>query len=194
MAKLRFPDELREFLKLLNSARIEYLLIGGYAVGYHGYPRATAALDIWVAISEQNSRKLVQLLKEFGFDLPSLVPEVFLRSVNIVRFGEPPLRIEILTTISGVDFADCFARRARVQFDGLRVNMIDLADLKRNKAASGRLKDLDDLLAARRSHEEAFDLVCNLKPVSRTYPFRSVVLAGLYIAARGSGGHQARRS
>jgi predicted nucleotidyltransferase len=147
MAKLRFPDDLREFLKLLNSARVEYLLIGGYAVGYYGYPRATADLDIWVAISEQNSRKLVQLLKGFGFDMPNLVPEVFLRNDSIVRFGEPPLRIEILTTISGVEFTNCFARRARVQFDGLRVNVIDLEDLKRNKAASGRPKDLDDLQA-----------------------------------------------
>ena len=147
MAKLRFPDDLREFLKLLNSARVEYLLIGGYAVGYYGYPRATADLDIWVAMSEQNSRKLVQMLKDFGFDLPNLVPDLFLRRESIVRFGQPPLRIKILTTISGVDFADCYARRAKVKFDGLRVNMIHLADLKKNKAASGRLKDLDDLEA-----------------------------------------------
>jgi predicted nucleotidyltransferase len=150
MAKPRFPADLREFLKLLNSARVEYLLIGGYAVAYWGYPRATGDLDIWVAVSDSNARKLVRILKDFGFDLPNLNPEVFLENDRIVRFGEPPLRIEILTTISGVSFNDCFARRARVRFDGLRVNLISFEDLKKNKAASGRPKDLDDLMALER--------------------------------------------
>jgi hypothetical protein len=126
MAKPRFPGDLREFLKLLNSARVEYLLIGGYAVAYYGYPRATADLDVWVAVSDNNARKLVRILRDFGFDLPSLKPELFLEKDRIVRFGEPPLRIEILTSISGVSFDDCFTRRARVRFDGLRINLISL--------------------------------------------------------------------
>jgi len=150
MAKPRFPADLREFLKLLNSARVEYLLIGSYAVAYCGYPRATGALDICVAVSDENARKLVQILKDFGFDVPKLKPEVFLENDRVVRFGEPPLQIEILTTISGVSFPDCFARRARVKFDGLRVNLIGFEDLKKNKAASGRPKDLDDLQALER--------------------------------------------
>jgi predicted nucleotidyltransferase len=147
MVKPRFPADLREFLKLLNSTRVEYLLVGGYAVGYYGYPRATADLDIWVAISNKNAAKLVRVLKRFGFDVPDLTPQVFLQSDQVIRFGEPPLRIEILTTISGVAFDDCFARRARVLFDGLRVNLISLRDLLKNKAATGRPKDLDDLQA-----------------------------------------------
>jgi predicted nucleotidyltransferase len=147
MAKPRLPADLREFLKLLNSARVEYLLVGGYAVGYYGYPRATGDMDIWVAISDKNAHKLVRVLRDFGFNLPNVQPKVFLEKDRIVRFGEPPLRIEILTTISGVSFEDCFARRARVKFDGLRVNLIGLEDLKKNKAASGRPKDLDDLQA-----------------------------------------------
>jgi len=147
MARPRFPADLREFLKLLNSARVEYLLIGGYAVGYYGHPRATGDLDIWVAVSDKNAHKLVRILKDFGFDVPVLKPELFLEKNRIVRFGEPPLRIEILTTISGVIFQDCFARRARVKFDGLRVNLISFEDLKKNKAASARPKDLADLLA-----------------------------------------------
>jgi predicted nucleotidyltransferase len=145
MATPQFPADLREFLKLLNSARVEYLLIGGYAVAYHGYPRATADMDIWVAISSSNASKLVRILREFGFDVPNLRPELFLERDQIVRFGEPPLRIEILTSISGVAFGDCFARRARVKIDGLRVNLISLDDLKKNKTASGRPKDLNDL-------------------------------------------------
>jgi predicted nucleotidyltransferase len=147
MARPRLPHDLREFLKLLNSARVEYLLVGGYAVGHYGYPRATADMDIWVAISEDNARRLVRALKAFGFDVPDLKPELFLEADRIVRFGEPPLRIEILTSVSGVSFEDCFARRARVRLDGLRVSIISLEDLKKNKAASGRLKDLDDLQA-----------------------------------------------
>jgi predicted nucleotidyltransferase len=145
MAKLQFPVDLREFLKLLNSARVEYLLIGGYAVAYYGYPRATADLDIWVNVSDTNARKLVRILRNFGFDVAELTEELFLKSDRIVRFGEAPLRIEILTTISGVSFDDCFRRRARVRFDGLQINLISLPDLKKNKAASGRPKDLDDL-------------------------------------------------
>jgi predicted nucleotidyltransferase len=150
MARPRLPADLREFLKLLNSARVEYLLVGGYAVGYYGYPRATADLDIWVAISEGNASKLVRALKGFGFDVPELKPELFLKRDRIVRFGEPPLRIEILTTLSGVSFDECFGRRARVKLDGLRINLISLGDLKKNKAASGRPKDLDDLEALER--------------------------------------------
>ncbi len=110
MAKPRLPADLREFLKLLNSARVEYLLVGGYAVGYYGYPRATGDMDIWVAISDKNAHKLVRVLRDFGFNLPNVQPKVFLEKDRIVRFGEPPLRIEILTTISGVSFEDCFAR------------------------------------------------------------------------------------
>jgi hypothetical protein len=147
MAKPRLPADLREFLKLLNSARVDYLLIGGYAVGYYGYPRATGDMDIWVRASDKNARKLVRVLQDFGFNLPELTPELFLKANQIVRFGEPPLRIEILTTISGVAFDGCFARRARVKLDGLRINLISIMDLKKNKAASGRPKDLDDLQA-----------------------------------------------
>jgi hypothetical protein len=147
MANLRFPADLREFLKLLNSARVEYLLIGGYAVAYYGYPRATADLDIWVNVSDTNARKLVGMLRKFGFDVPDLREELFLKSGRIMRFGEAPLRIEILTTISGVSFDNCFRRRARARFDGLQINLISLPDLKKNKAASGWPKDLDDLQA-----------------------------------------------
>jgi predicted nucleotidyltransferase len=144
MARLRFPADLREFLKLLNSARVEYLLIGGYAVAYYGYPRATANLDIWVDVSDTNARKLVRVLQNFGFDVPDLGEGLFRESG---RISEPPLRIEILTTISGVSFDACFLRRARVRFDSLQVNLISLSDLMKNKAASGRPKDLDDLRA-----------------------------------------------
>ena len=145
MEKPWLQEDLREFLKLLNRRKVEYLLIGGYAVGYYGYPRTTADMDIWVGMSPENAAKLVKVLKEFGFDVPELKAELFLRDDQIVRLGEPPLRIEILTTISGVTFAECYPRRIRGNLRGLKVNVISLQQLKKNKAASGRPKDLDDL-------------------------------------------------
>ena len=137
--------DLREFLKLLNLRKVKYLLIGGYAVGYYGYPRSTADMDIWVAMSPENAERIVKVLREFGFDVPELQPELFLQKDKIVRMGEPPFRIEILTTISGVEFDECYSRRTRGDARGLKVNVISLPHLKTNKAASGRPKDLDDL-------------------------------------------------
>ena len=138
-------EDFKEFLKLLNAQQVEYLLIGGYAVGYYGYPRATADMDIWIAVHPQNARRVVAALKEFGFDVPGLSPELFLREGQIIRMGEPPLRIEIATTISGVNFGECFTDRKVEVFDGIPVNFISLKHLKLNKKASGRHKDLNDL-------------------------------------------------
>jgi hypothetical protein len=130
---------------LLNVHKVEYLLIGGYAVNYYGYPRATADLDVWLAMQPANAERMVAALKEFGFDLPDLSPELFLRPAQIIRLGVPPVRIEIATTISGVDFAECQARRVEDTLDGVPVHVIGLDDLKRNKQAAGRHQDLADL-------------------------------------------------
>ena len=89
---------------MLNLHQVEYLLIGGYAVGYHGYPRATADMDLWVAIRQDNADKLVTVLREFGFNVPQLSSDLFLKENQIVRMGVPPMRIEPLTTIFGVSF------------------------------------------------------------------------------------------
>jgi hypothetical protein len=142
---LELPADFKEFLKLLNAQQVEYLLIGGYAVGYYGYPRATADLDIWIAVHPQNARRVVTALKDFGFDVPGLSADLFLKEGQIIRLGEPPLRIEIATTISGVQFDGCYSEREVEVFDGVPVNLISLRDLKVNKKASGRYKDLNDL-------------------------------------------------
>ena len=142
---IHLPPDFKEFLRLLNEAEIEYLLIGGYAVGYYGYPRATADMDIWVAMHQQNAEKLVAVLKEFGFGVPELSVELFLTPDQIVRMGIPPVRLEITTTISGVDFATCYADRKIDLLDGVEVNLISIEHLKLNKRASGRYKDLNDL-------------------------------------------------
>lgn len=145
MAEQILPDDFREFLRLLNEAGVEYLLIGGYAVGYHGYPRTTADMDVWVAISPDNASKLVDVFHRFGMRDAALTPELFQQHGKIVRMGVPPMRIEVLTQIDGVDFAECFAARETATIDKQPVNLISLAHLRANKLAAGRHKDLDDL-------------------------------------------------
>ena len=145
MDTIILPQDFKEFLKLMNSYDVEYLLIGGFAVAYHGYPRATGDMDIWIAISHNNARKMVALLKEFGFNVPELSNKLFLEKKKVVRMGVPPIRIEIITDISGVVFNDCYKQRICDIIDGVKVNIIDLENLKKNKKASGRLKDLNDL-------------------------------------------------
>jgi len=145
MATIHLPCDFKEFLKLLNAHKVEYLLIGGYAVGYHGYPRATADMDVWTAMNPVNADRIVAVLKEFGFDPPDLSPELFLKEWQIIRLGVPPVRIEIATTVSGVDFSQCYAERVVDVLDGVKVNLISLNHLKINKKASGRHQDLADL-------------------------------------------------
>ena len=145
MATTQLPPDFKEFLQLLHSNRVEYLLIGGYAVGYYGYPRATADIDIWVSTAPENAEKLVRVLKQFGFDLPQLSTELFTQDNQVIRMGRPPMRIEIITSISGVDFAECYRRKVEDKIDNIDIDIISLEDLKVNKKASGRYKDLDDL-------------------------------------------------
>ncbi len=130
---------------MLEGNEVEYLLIGGYAVGFHGYPRATVDMDIWVATTPDNAPRVVTVLKEFGFDVPELSPELFLTEDQVIRMGMPPVRLEILTSISGVTFEECYAERVVGELDGVPVNLISLRHLKLNKRASGRNKDLNDL-------------------------------------------------
>lgn len=145
MATIHLPPDLREFLQLLNAHQVEYLLIGGYAVGYHGYPRATGDMDIWVAIHPQNAERVVAVIKEFGFDLPEVSQDLFLQEGKIIQMGVSPVKVDVTTTISGVNFDECYAARLVEILDDIPVNLISLEYLKANKKASGRLKDLNDL-------------------------------------------------
>ena len=145
MENQTLPDDFKEFLKLLNARAVDYILIGGYAVGYHGYPRTTADIDIWVAIDEANAEKLVDVFRDFGMHSDEITTSLFLAPGNIVRMGLSPVRIEVLNEIDGIQFNTCFQRCQSVELDGVPVNLISLADLRANKLASGRHKDLDDL-------------------------------------------------
>jgi len=145
MATSPLPPDFSDFLKLLEDEGVAYLLIGGYAVGYYGYPRATADMDIWISVDTLNAAKVCTALRRFGMTDPTITPELFLEKGKIIRMGIPPMRLEVLTEISGVDFQDCFSRRRRVDLGGFEANLISLDDLKINKRASGRHKDLEDL-------------------------------------------------
>jgi predicted nucleotidyltransferase len=145
MDTTRLPPDFKEFLKLLSDHEVEYLLIGGYAVGYHGYPRTTGDLDLLIRISQENARRLVETFADFGLALPEITADRFLTPDKIFRIGVPPVRLEIHTSVDGVQFDECFANRISAEIDGTSVILIGLEDLKRNKVASGRAKDLDDL-------------------------------------------------
>ena len=129
----------------MTRHRVEYLLVGGYAVGYFGHVRATVDLDVWIRRDGENAQRIVEALRDFGFTDADLSRELFETPDRIIRLGVPPLRIEIHTSISGVSFRECHARHVIGNIDGLDVPVVCLADLRCNKMASGRTKDLADL-------------------------------------------------
>ena len=145
MATILLPSDFKDFLQLLNENHVEYLLVGGYAVSYHGHPRTTGDMDIWVDTTPENAVRVVAALQSFGFGSTAPAPEMFSQPDLVIRMGNPPLRIELLTGISGVEFGDCWKARETAVLDGITVNIINLDSLKANKKASGRLKDLNDL-------------------------------------------------
>lgn len=139
------PRDFKDFLNLLNSHGVEFLLVGGYAVAIHGYPRYTGDIDIWIEVSPENAQKIVAVLKEFGFDLPELSAEQFLDANRMTRLGREPVKIEILNSISGVDFHEASLHAIQTEIGGVEIPVISLNDLRRNKKAAGRAKDLADL-------------------------------------------------
>jgi len=140
----RLPQDFREFLQLLRSEGVEYLLVGGYAVAFHGYPRPTGDMDIWIRTDLANARRIHAVLNKFGFSQAARAPDEFMVADRIFRMGVPPVRIEVLTGVSGVEFAACYARRVEATIDGQSVSVISRDDLIANKRAAGRHKDLND--------------------------------------------------
>lgn len=120
-------------------------MVGGYAVGYYGYPRPTGDMDIWISRSRENAEKVVAVLEKFGFSSPELTIDLFTLEKSIVRMGVAPFKLEIITFIDGVEFSKCFSDKVSAAIDGVEVNLISLPNLKINKKSSGRLKDLNDL-------------------------------------------------
>jgi predicted nucleotidyltransferase len=135
----------KEFIQLLNKNKVKYLIVGGYAVALHGHPRYTKDLDIWIYVNTDNAERLITTLHEFGFTSPDLKSDDFLTYGNVVQLGSPPNRIDLLTSVDGVEFDSCYESRFEVEIEDIRINFINLEDLKKNKKASGRHQDLADL-------------------------------------------------
>jgi hypothetical protein len=134
-----------EFFQLLNANKVRYLIIGGYAVAFHGYPRFTKDVGIWLWRNPENAKKVVNALADFGFKPLGLTQEDFLESDTIIQLGYPPNRIDLVMTASGVEFDDCYLSRIEEEIDGVKLPFIDLHNLKKHKRATGRAQDLADV-------------------------------------------------
>jgi predicted nucleotidyltransferase len=142
---LSLDPNFKELLRLLNSAGVKFLVIGGYAVNFHGYHRNTADIDLWIAIDPQNAQKISEVLRQFGFSATSVAAEKFQEKGKILRFGHPPWRVDILTDPAGIQFDECYERKVVADLEGVSVPFVSLPDLKTNKKAAGRTKDLADI-------------------------------------------------
>ena len=138
-------QDFKEFIASLNDNGVHYLVVGGYAVALHGYPRYTKDLDIWVEMTSGNASNILKALNQFGFGSLEIDASDFTMPDRMLQLGYPPGRIDILTTLPGVEFAECYPARTVVEIDGVLVNFIDLENLKKNKTATGSHQDLADL-------------------------------------------------
>ena len=142
MTTIRIPRDFKEFLKLLVAHNARFLLIGGYAVNAFGYVRNTVDMDIWIGSDDENQARVIDAVRQFAF--PDVPADLLDEPDAMLRMGVPPLRIEVLKSISGVEFEECWPRRETLSVDDLEIPLISLEDLKRNKLATGRGKDLLD--------------------------------------------------
>jgi predicted nucleotidyltransferase len=140
-----FNPDFKEFVQLLIENQVEYLVVGGYAVSIHGYPRYTGDLDIWINPTPDNAKKILVCLNEFGFSSYELTEKDFTKEYGVIQLGYPPVRIDIINTVDGVNFGDCYQRKSEVEIDCLPVNFISLKDLIKNKRTTARPRDIDDI-------------------------------------------------
>lgn len=145
-----FEQDFRDFIELLNGHQVAYMIIGAHALAYHGRPRHTGDLDIWIKPSIENACKLTSVLEDFGFGSLGLTEQDFLKDNYVTQLGYPPLRIDILNAISGVNFDEAYENKVEGEVDGLKINFINVEEFIRNKEATGRHKDLGDIASLRK--------------------------------------------
>ena len=134
-----------DMFKCLNKAGVDYMLVGGWAVNMYGYIRATVDLDVWILANADNAKKVYSAVAEFGAPVAEMKPEDFAEYGMIFQIGVAPCRVDIISKISGVTYADAVTRAVPKTIDGIPVRIISLEDLIANKKASGRAKDLADV-------------------------------------------------
>ena len=140
-----FNPDFKEFVQLLIKNQVDYLIVGGYAVSIHGYPRFTGDLDIWINPIKPNAQKVLYCIKEFGFSSVELSENDFIKKYGIVQLGYPPVRIDIINNVDGVNFQECFQKKSIIEIENLQVNFISLEDLITNKKTTARPRDIDDV-------------------------------------------------
>ncbi len=144
---MKLPQDFREFLELFNSRSIEYMVVGSYALAYYGAPRYTGDIDVFVHRTEKNAKLIIEALGDFGFSFPNLTAEDFLNDDNVIQLGMPPVRIDILTSLSGMPWETAVLHKEKGEIDGIPVAIIGRDDYIVNKRAVGRAKDLADIEA-----------------------------------------------
>jgi predicted nucleotidyltransferase len=142
---MTLAQDFEDFIKLLHKYEVDYLVVGGYALAFHGKPRHTGDLDVWINNSEANAEKLVLAIADFGLSSLGLTKSDFMQEGYVTQIGYPPLRIDLLNSIDGVKFEDAFPNRLSVDVNGFNVNYIGLKEFIKNKTASGRSQDIADL-------------------------------------------------
>lgn len=142
---MKLHPDLREFIELLNSQKVDYVVVGGHAVAFHGHPRFTGDIDFLVRPSSGNAEALIRVLMEFGFSQINLSADDLTRPSQVVQLGHPPNRVDLLTSISGVDFEEAWRDKVQGTLDGLPVFFLGFDSMLKNKRASGRQKDLADI-------------------------------------------------
>lgn len=145
-----FEPDFIDFIELLNQHEVAYLIVGAHALAYHGRPRHTGDLDIWIKPSTENAARMVIVLSDFGFGSLGLTEQDFLKENYVTQLGYPPLRIDILNAISGVEFNEAFSNRIIADVDDLTINFINIPEFIKNKEATGRAKDLGDIASLRK--------------------------------------------
>jgi predicted nucleotidyltransferase len=143
MDQRQLPEDFKDFIRFLNKNDVCYLLVGGWATGLYGHPRATKDIDILVALDDENMRKLKGALSDFGAQSLDLTP--FMEEGSVYRMGRSPIQIDIINHADGIDVRDCFSRRKVIRVDDVEIMVISREDLIINKKASGRLQDLADV-------------------------------------------------
>jgi hypothetical protein len=141
---VKLTKDLREFVVLLNSHRVEYVVVGGHAVAYHGHPRYTGDTDFFVRPSRDNAQRVLAVLDAFGFGEVGISNDDLTQPGRIIQLGYPPNRIDLITGITGVDFDEAWSGRVQTTLDGLPVPFLGRDALLKNKRAAGRAQDLAD--------------------------------------------------
>ena len=142
---MEIQQDFKELLELFNKHRVEYMIVGGYALAFHGAPRYTGDMDIYIKPDPQNGERITAALKDFGFGEVGLSVKDFIYPEKVIQLGVPPVRIDIITSITGVTWDEASTGKQSVSYGGTEVNIIGREQFIKNKKATGRKRDIADL-------------------------------------------------